>query len=124
MIVSQVALLPSQLPLPSLNKAAPGMRPVYIVEGPPAIIDTLSRYACLICSYCPHFYYPSHLCFTIHIDTNHHRNENIRLVSIWISLQTKEQFVAGATALLQTQVICMYIYMILPLLYYTYTIIL
>jgi hypothetical protein len=45
------------------------------VEGPPSLMDSLSKI------------------------------ENIRLVNVWISLQTKEQFVKQATQIVQNQVL-------------------
>lgn len=52
-----------------------GAVPVYLVEGSSDLIDSLSK------------------------------QEKIRLLSVWISLQTKEQFVAKAKEMIQTQVL-------------------
>ena len=51
-----------------------GAVPVYLVEGPSDLIEALSK------------------------------QENVRLLSVWVSLQTKEQFVAKAKDMIQTQV--------------------
>ena len=55
--------------------AASTLKPVYLIEGPPSLMDSLSKI------------------------------ENIRLINIWISLQTKEQFIKQATEIVQTQVL-------------------
>ena len=79
----QIALLKNQFSFNKIisnNKKLPfsslaPSKQVYIVEGPPSLMENLSKI------------------------------ENVRLINIWISLQTKEQFIKQATNLVQQQVL-------------------
>ena len=57
------------------NPLPTSLKRVYLVEGSPTLMDALSNI------------------------------ENIRVLNIWISLQTKEQFIAKATQLVQNELV-------------------